>query len=276
MLFRSINEVIITGESMKGLLPEGSDVDVTIKIDRSQLMKFTAYFPLLDHTEELEIDIKKTEPPTEEALKEEIAKAKQTAKDINANDVYQKMEYFESQLENEKGSEDGKMKILDGLRKELLNLDSAERAVEWPKVEQELKDIFYQLEDLVEKIKVNGHTSNIDMNRVEGIVKEYKQNIEQVISDKKIKEAKSLIREIGSFDYNLRNEVTSNAMDINYLKHIENSFNSYNWKDRNKARQLCNQGLQNIAAGNTAAVRPILVELITLMPEDEKPKDTLG
>lgn len=271
-----INEVIITGESMKGLLPEGSDVDVTIKIDRSQLMKFTAYFPLLDHTEELEIDIKKTEPPTEEALKEEIAKAKQTAKDINANDVYQKMEYFERQLENEKGSEDGKMKILDGLRKELLNLDSAERAVEWPKVEQELKGVFYQLEDLVEKIKANGHTSNIDMSRVEGVVREYKQNIEQVISDKNIKMAKNLIGEIGSFDFNLRNEVSGNAMDINFLKHIDNSFDSYNWKDRNKARQLCSQGLQNVTAGNTSAVRPILIELIALMPEDEKPRDTLG
>lgn len=159
-----INEVVISGESMKGLLPEGSDVDVTIKIDRSQLMKFIAYFPLLDHTEELEIDIKKTVPPTEEVLIEEIAKAKQIAKEIDANDVLQKMEDFERQLENEKGSEDGKMKILDGLRKELLNLDSAERAVEWPKVEQELKDVFYQLEDLVEKIKINGHTNLSSIN----------------------------------------------------------------------------------------------------------------
>ena len=31
------------------------------------------------------------------------------------------------------------MKILDGLRKELLKLDSAEKVAEWPKVEQELK-----------------------------------------------------------------------------------------------------------------------------------------
>jgi cob(I)alamin adenosyltransferase len=52
-------EVIITGESLPALLPEGSDVDITIKVDRSQLMKFTAYFPLLNHTEDLEIEIKR-------------------------------------------------------------------------------------------------------------------------------------------------------------------------------------------------------------------------
>lgn len=56
-------EVIITGESLPVLLPEGSDVDITIKVDRSLIMKFSAYFPLLDHTEELEIEIKPTEPP---------------------------------------------------------------------------------------------------------------------------------------------------------------------------------------------------------------------
>jgi molecular chaperone DnaK len=39
-------------------------------------MKFTAYFPLLNHTEELEIEIKQTEPPTEELLTKEISKAK--------------------------------------------------------------------------------------------------------------------------------------------------------------------------------------------------------
>ena len=55
-----ITEVIITGETLPALLPEGSDVDITIKVDRSQLMKFTAYFPLLNHTEELEIEIKQT------------------------------------------------------------------------------------------------------------------------------------------------------------------------------------------------------------------------
>jgi molecular chaperone DnaK len=64
------------------LLPEGSDVDITIKVDRSQLMKFTAYFPLLNHTEELEIEIKQTEPPTEELLTKEITKAKRTAQKL--------------------------------------------------------------------------------------------------------------------------------------------------------------------------------------------------
>ena len=76
-------------------------------------------------------------------LTKEISKAKRTAQKVNANDVSEKLEALEEQLENEKGSADGKMKILDGLRKEFLKLDSAEKIAEWPKVEQELKETFY-------------------------------------------------------------------------------------------------------------------------------------
>ncbi len=272
-----ITEVIITGESLPALLPEGSDVDITIKVDRSQLMKFCAYFPLLNHTtEELEIEIKQTEPPTEKFLTEEISKAKIIAQKVNAGEVAISLVAFEEQLENEKGSADGKMKILDGLRKELLKLDSAEKEAEWPKVEQELKDAFYELEDLIEKIKANHDDDDLNMDTVEAHIQEYKKTIEQVIKDKNTKKAKHLISEIGSLDFNLRNAVTGNAIDVQFLKHIDNDFNSYHWKDRNKARQLCNQGLQLVTAGNTTAIRPILVQLVALMPDDEKPKDTLG
>lgn len=61
-----------------------------------------------------------------------------------------------------------------------------------------------------------------------------------------------------------------------FLKQIDRDFNTYNWKDKNKARQLLNQGLQLATAGNTTAIRPILVQIIGLMPDNEKPKDTLG
>jgi molecular chaperone DnaK len=276
LLNNLVTEVIITGESMPALLPLGSDVDITIKVDSSQLMKFSAYFPLLNHTEELDIEIKQTEPPEEGFLTQELLKAKRAAKKVNAGDVSERLETLEEQLENEKGSADGKMKILDGLRKELLKLEEAEKVVEWPKVEKELKDSFYRLEDLLEKIKANSDDEDLNMDKVEAHIQEYKKTIEQVIRDKNTKEAKNLISEISSLDFNLRNAVTGNAMDVQFIKHLDNEFNSYHWKDRNKARQLCNQGLQLATAGNTAAIRPIIMQLISLMPDDEKPKDTLG
>jgi molecular chaperone DnaK len=271
-----ITDVIITGEKMPGLLPIDSDIDITIKVDSSQLMKFTAYFPLLNHTEELEIEIKQTDVPTAELLNKEITKAKRSAHQVNAGAVAANLEDLEAQLENEGVSADGKLKIQDNLRKELLKLDEAQKTAEWPKVAQALKDTFYELEDLVQQIKANKDTDDLNMNKIEGHLQDYRKSIEQIIKGENLKEAKHLTSEIAALEFNLRNAVTGNAMDVQFLEMIDNDFNTYNWKDRNKARQLCNQALQLAAAGKTTAIRPILVQIIALMPDDEKPRDTPG
>jgi len=270
-----ITEVVISGETLPKLLPEGSDVNITIKVDRSQIMQFIAEFPTIEHTEELKIEIKQTEPPTEEFLTKEISKAKRIAQKINADDVAAKLDAFEEQLENEKGSADGKMKILDGLRKELLKLDGAEKSAEYPKVEEELKEAFYELEDLIEKIKRNADDGNLNIKQIESHLEEYRKKVEHIVKEKNIKEAKELTIEIGQLDFELRNAVTGNAMDVQFLRHINDTFNSYHWKDATKARQLVNQGLQMATNGNTSGIRNILIQIIGLMPDNEKPTNTL-
>jgi len=270
-----ITEVVISGETLPKLLPQGSDVNITIKVDRSQIMQFTAEFPTIEHTEELKIEIKQTEPPTEDFLTKEISKAKRIAQKVNADDVAEKLDTFEEQLENEKGSADGKMKILDGLRKELLKLDGAEKSAEYPKVEKELKEAFYELEDLIEKIKRNADDGNLNISQIESHLEEYRKKVEHIVKEKNIKEAKELTREIGQLDFKLRNAVTGNAMDFQYLRHINDTFGSFHWKDANKTKQLLNQGLQMATNGNTSGIRNVLVQLIRLMPENEKPTNTL-
>ena len=65
-------------------------------------------------------------------------------------------------------------------------------------------------------------------------------------------------------------------MDVQFLRRINDTFNSYHWKDTNKARQLVNQGLQMAVNGNTSGIRNILVQIIGLMPEDERPNPEGG
>lgn len=270
-----IREVIITGEDIPSLLPEGSDVDITVKVDSSQMMHFTAYFPLIDHTVELEIDIKKTEPPTVDDLKREIETALKSSKKVNASEITSILSDLEKQLENEKGNADGRMMIYENLRKELLKLDELEKTAEWPQLESDLKSAFFDLEDLISKIKNNSDDGELNMSKVEAHISEYKSSVESVIRAKDSKEARRLTREIGQLDFELRNAVTGNAMDVQFLRIIDNEFDTYHWKDRNRARQLVNQGLALSTQGRTTAIRPILVEIINLMPEDEKPGGTL-
>ena len=269
-----ISEVIISGENLPALLPEDSDVDITVKFDKSGLMKFSAYFPLINHNEELEIEIQQPEPPTEELLNREISKAKRTAQRVNAHQVIEKLNILEAQLENEKGSADGKLKIFDSLRKVLLVLDKAEKGTEWPKLEQNLKESFYQLEELVQKIQELGVDEDLDLNKIKTHLNEYRNKIELVIIEQNVRLAKEIIQELDQIDFELRNAVTGNAICVQYFNQINDSFSSYNWKDRNKATSLINQGLQLIQEEKTNTICQIVIQLIELMPEEEKPDRT--
>lgn len=278
LLNNLINEIVISGESLPSMLPEGSDVDITIKVDRSEQMQFSAYFPLLNHTEELQVDIKATKPPTEEELTKEILKAKKVAQKVNAAEVTEKLDALEEQLENEKGSADGKMKILDGLRKELLKLDTAEKTAEWPKVEAELKDAFFDLEELLSKIKANSKEEDLNMEMIEAHILEYRKNIPFIIQNKDTKVAKELTEEIEGLDRELRNAVTGGGIDKKRIEYHDKEFNNLQWKDKNKARQLVNQGLKLISEGKTSQLNPLLVQIwdLRIDPDDSGPGGTLG
>jgi molecular chaperone DnaK len=270
-----VYDVIITGESIPKLLPEGSDVDITIKVDRSEKMFFSAYFPLIEHTEELDVDIKQPEPPKSEFLRSEIGSAKKTAKKVNDIVALSNLEKLEVDVDNVGVTADGKLQILDGLRKELLKLDQQEKNVLWPEIEQELKDTFYELEDLIEKIKRNGDDDNLNMQQIEAHLEEYRKLVEHIIKEKRIKEAKELTRDISHLDFELRNALTGNAMDANILQQINNDFSSIKWKNANKARQLINQGMQLVIEGRTTAIRPVLVQIVNEISDDDKHKETL-
>lgn len=274
-----VTDIILTGETLPKLLPVGSDVDITIKVDKSETMTFTAYIPLLDHTEEFTIEIKSTVAIEIPVLSAQIAKAKRTANQLGANEVSENISKLEEKLENKGGNDAGRLEIQDGLRKELLKLDEAEKNAEWPKVEAELKQEFYDFEDLIKKVKANGDSSEIDLPKIEASLQEFKTNIEQIIKTKDTKAAKELIDIIGYLDSEIRNEVTGGGQDVLKLKYHDNNFDTINWRDKNRARMLVNQGLQLIANGQTKTLRPLLQQIWALRidaPNGDDDGTTLG
>ncbi len=271
LLNDEVCEIIITGETIPKLLPIGSDVDITIKVDRSETMKFSAYFPAIEHTEELDVKVTSKEPPSSEFLKHEISASLRKAKKFELKSVEENLTSLENKLQNEGASADGKLEILEGLRKELIIIDESENKAEWPVLEQELKDTFYEFEDLVEKIK-NIDQDQISVEKLNGLVSDFRNKIEQVITTQDRKSAKELNSAINMFDFELRNKVSGNGVDIQYLQMINEKFNDYTWQDPNKARQLINQGLQMVADGRSSGVREVLIQLFSLMPKDEIPE----
>lgn len=272
-----VYDVIITGESIPKLIPEGSDVDITIKVDRSEKMFFSANFPLIDYTEELEIDIKNAEPPKPDSLKNEITIAKKKAQSLNDIEALNALENLEDDIDNIGLTADGKLQILDNLRKELLKLEEKEKSVQWPKIEQNLKNAFYSFEDLIKKIKSNNDKGSVDFDSIEEHLNVFRKQIEHIIKDKELRNAIELTEDIEGLEREIRNELSNGAVDVRRVQYHDSEFERLKWKDKNKARQLVNQGLKLIAEGQTNKLKPILYEIwdLRIDPEDEVEKETL-
>lgn len=270
-----ITDVIISGETIPKFLPAGSLVNIRIKIDSSSLLTFIAEFPTIEHEEELKIDIKQADPPRAENLRKKFNESIALANEVNREDLKEQLEKLKNDIDTIGTTADGRLRLMDEYRKILLELDKTSKASEWPKVEQELKDAYYEFEDLIENIKQNGDNDNLNMPKIRTLLKEFKMKVEYIIKEKNVKEAKDLIQELRIIIIETMNAISDNAMDAQFLMHINDTFNSYHWKNPTKAKQLINQGMHLVVNGNTKAIRPIIIELVGLMPDDEKPKETL-
>jgi molecular chaperone DnaK len=113
---------------------------------------------------------------------------------------------------------------------------------------------------------------------MESHIQEYKKTIESIIQNKDTKAAKELTEEIEGLDRELRNSVSGGLIDKNRLEYHDREFNNLQWKDKNKARQLVNQGLKLIQEGKTSQLRPLLHQIweLRIDADDDGDKDTLG
>ncbi len=276
-----INDIRISGEDLPSLLPAGSDVEITLKVDRSEQMTVSIFFPYLNHTEQQMVEIIQGKSVSKEWLENEIRKARKTAKRLQEENNSKEVEKIitnvngiAEQLENKGGGDSGKLEVQDNLLKELRALDKLDSETEWPKVEKELKENFYELEELINKVKNNDDDGGLKMETIEAHMEEFKVKIEQIIKAKDVIHANELIKEIDSLDWSIRDILAGPQMDISMINNINSNFSSTKWKDSNKARTLLNQAIQSINNGNVSNLRSILIEIIDVMDRDDAEKLT--
>lgn len=261
-----VTDIIISGLDLPALLPENSDVDLTVNIDRSEKITVTAYFPYLDFS--FDATVERTVQSIETNwLSNEIRKAKGSIEELKdegiSNDKAQKIEAeiaeLERKFENSKNDVDGKQEVLTNLRKTLKTIDELSETTEWPKLEEELKEEFYRLEE------VNKDLGN---DRSTQVVNQLRNQLEEVLKTQDIKLGKALAEEIHSVFF----QMTMVYQLIGFIRQHNQHFGSFNWKDSHRARQLLNEGLQQIGENPTTEdLHPIVVNLINLLPNDERP-----
>lgn len=268
-----VYDVIISGQDVPSLLSENSDVDITLYVDNSERMKMEAYFPLLDHTCEIEIPTDNVQKEIDANwLKSELNKAKQSLvmikqegihKDANElNNLSNEISELDKLLGQGKSDYDRKKQVLDNLKRVLMKIDQIQEDTEWPRVEEELKDVFYRLEE---------NNKEFGNQQTTLIVNQLKEQIPIIINERNVKLAKELIENMRSLDFSIIDEGLGPRLEIGLLQQFNQDFNTHEWADRNRARLLINQGMQ-IAANNPTKerLRPIVIELFKLLPKAER------
>ena len=261
-----VRDIRISGADLPALLPQNSDVDLTISIDRSEKITVVAYFPYLDFTHEVTVESKITSIDTE-FLENELRKALGSIEELEDKgnnspklaEIKREILALEEEFENNPNDTDTKQKVIEKLREQLKKVDEIESATAWPTLEAELKEEFYRLEK-AQKDLGNEQTAQA--------VNEIKRQLEEVLRAKDEKLGKVLLDEINSLFVKL----TFIYQLIGFVEHHNRSFGAFRWSNPQRARQLLNEAQQIIVTNPTVErLHPIVIDLIHMLPDDERP-----
>ena len=260
-------DVIITGDDVPALVPENSDIDITIKVDKSQMMNLEVTIPVVGETIEKVIDVKQREGANEDELSRRLDEAKRKLRALKATNGVSESETkeAESMLQDisnrfggEKSSEDGKMHLLADLRRAFLNMEETESRHEWETLEAELRHEFDRLE-----------SANNDLgNKYDGQVAEVRKQVDQVIRKQDVEIGRQILETIEQLYVN----VTYIYQLIGFVRHHDANFNQYSWTDSARARQLLNQAKEMINNNpSEEKLRQIIISVIELLPGEQRP-----
>lgn len=267
IFYEFVGEVEINGDDVDKTIPKNANVDVTVKVDRNEQMTVSAYFPDQDVTVEKTIDTSK-EQSLEDAkdfANRELPKAKRAVRSLSSegHDVTDLEKQLDSVEQEHANSSESKM-VMQHLKEVLRKIEDFEEGTEWGRVEAELRDEFDRLE------KANADLGN---NKTNQAVEALRSQIDEVIRKQDVKMARELKEIVSHLFFQL-----TMVYQCRYLiEDMNRDFNTIQWKDRNRARTLINQGLAEISNQPTREkLQPIAVALLELLPEGEKARRGSG
>ena len=263
-------DVVITGDEIGQVIPIGSDVDITIKVNRSQMLKLEAFFPISGDTVEKDVKIEARSVITSQELerlkdsanlKLHALKSSSAIKDSETAEAEKLINEVNDRFNGEKSSEDGRMHLQADIRRAFLKMEEVEQGHEWDSIEAEIREEFDRLE------KANNELGNKYDQQVAAV----RSQVDSVIRSKDVRQGRTVLDDINS----LFVAVTLIYQLIGFIDFHLRNFNSIQWKDANRARQLLQQG-KEIAATNPSesTLHPVVRSVIDLMID--KPEEGPG
>jgi len=266
--------VIITGEQFNKFLPKGSEIEISLEVNKSRGIIFKAFFPDIDETIQHEIGRTVQSEYDADEMDDEIEKSKKilarledesSSIDLSeAKKLRSEFQELKEILENGRTDYNTKTKVMERLRLALKDLDTLEVEGEFPKVEEELNSALHDLKVTNQRYGNNQTTKAVE---------QFEELAEAAIKETNLRAAKELASQIRSFEFAMEDAGAGVAMEISFIKAFDDDFDAHNWKNKSQARALINQAKQIIATNPTKnKLRPMVSDLFKLLPDSERPK----
>ncbi len=260
-LYEHVGTVRITGEEVEELIPIDSELDITLKVDTSEQMTLEVHFIQSDLTIDKPLDttgkgsIEEMERTIDKGLDDaHRSLARLQREGVDTTSVEETLSLVDDEAKN---SAEKKM-VLQHLKEVLRKIEDIDSSTEWQRVEKELREEFADLE------RAQKDLGTIDTGQQ---VQSLRHSVNQAIHKQDVATA----REVKDQVHSLYFQLTLVYQCIGLIRFYDKNFSHYSWLDRNKARQLINQGLQKIADHPTKeTLLPIARNILNLLPERER------
>lgn len=234
-LYEWVADVVITGDDVPRMVPEGSMVEVTTKVDLSEQMSLEIYLPDID------ITITKTLPTNKKQSVEEAASRIVTDIANGYKSLYHlsedgladieplERELQEVELENRNSNE--KKAVLQHLKEVLRKIEALDGSTEWQRTQ-------YMLDKLSREAKALQDTYGDENSKLN--LHQLLLQVEEVAGYADVRMANLLIGQLKQFKRSL--EILRNY--LSWVYHFDNHYEVYQWRDAAKARTAIDKALE--------------------------------
>ena len=234
-LYEWVADVVITGDDVPRMVPEGSMVEVTTKVDLSEQMSLEIYLPDID------ITITKTLPTNKKQSVDEAASRIVTDIANGYKSLYHlsedgladieplERELQEVELENRNSNE--KKAVLQHLKEVLRKIEALDGSTEWQRTQ-------YMLDKLSREAKTLQDTYGDENSKLN--LHQLLLQVEEVAGYADVRMANLLIGQLKQFKRSL--EILRNY--LSWVYHFDNRYEVYQWRDAAKARTAIDKALE--------------------------------
>jgi len=270
-----VGRVAISGVQLPSLLPKGSEVEITLRMDESRRITVNVFFPYLGETIE-DVLLPHIQPNVDPNWVVEVRGTIKRKVDnftlelieideLKTDDLEEiKGELYETEELIDKGLDDYDrgLTVKNRLNELLIRLDEIERDIKWPLLEKKARDEITVTKDSLERYGTEQDRE---------IFTHLQAKLNRVVEAKNPKLVESAISELQTFKWQVcfRNP----KFWIDRLLNIGDYFHEIHWSNRRRANELLNEGKTALSTnGYSDQIPKTVVQLWDLMPEDDVEK----